>query len=83
MRASIVAGLAGSLPMTAIATILTLDGISSTEAALRMLPASSNELPPQPAFRAIALGALVALAVGAYSGRAGEQLGRIWRLNTR
>src|SRR3989441_3304981 len=83
MRASIVAGLAGSLPMTAIATILSLDGISSTEAALRMLPASSNELPPQPAFRAIALGALVALAVGAYSGRAGEQLGRIWRLNTR
>ncbi|HXL17026.1 MAG TPA: hypothetical protein VN961_05835 [Streptosporangiaceae bacterium] len=83
MRASLLAGLAGSLPMTAIATILTLDGISSTDAALRMLPASSNELPPQPAFRAIALGAIVALAAGAYAGRAGEQLGRIWRLNTR
>jgi hypothetical protein len=69
--------------MTAIATILTLDGISSTEAALRMLPASTNDLPPQPAIGAIALGAVVALVVGAYAGRAGEQLGRIWRLNVR
>jgi hypothetical protein len=83
LRASLVAGVAGSLPMTAIATILTLDGISSTEAALRMLPASTNDLPPQPAIGAIALGAVVALVVGAYAGRAGEQLGRIWRLNTR
>jgi len=83
MRASLIAGLAGSLPMTAIATILTLDGISSTQAALRMLPASSNDLPPQPAFHAIALGALLALVVGGYAGRIGEQLGRIWRLNTR
>jgi hypothetical protein len=83
MRASLVAGLVGSLPMTAIAIVLTLDGISSTEAALRMLPASTRELPPQPGFSAIALGTLVALAVGAYAGRAGEQLGRIWRLNTR
>ncbi|MDQ6713879.1 MAG: hypothetical protein M3Z28_11930 [Candidatus Dormibacteraeota bacterium] len=83
MRASRVAGLVGALPMTAIATILTLDGISSTEAALRMLPASTRDLPPQPGFEAIAVGSLVALAVGAYAGRAGEQLGRIWRLNTR
>jgi hypothetical protein len=83
LRASLVAGVAGSLPMTVIATILTLDGISSTEAALRMLPASTQELPPRPGFSAIALGALAALAIGAYSGRAGEQLGRIWRLNTR
>ena len=83
MRASLVAGLAGSLPMTAIATILTLDGISSTEAALRMLPAATQELPPQPGFTAIALGTLAALVVGAYAGRSGEQLGRIWRLNTR
>jgi hypothetical protein len=83
VRASLVAGLVGSLPMTAIAIVLTLDGISSTEAALRMLPASTRELPPQPGFTSIALGTLVALAVGAYAGRAGEQLGRIWRLNTR
>jgi hypothetical protein len=83
MRASLVAGVAGSLPMTLIATILTLDGISSTEAALRMLPASTNDLPPQPGIGAIALGAVVALVVGAYAGRVGEQLGRIWRLNTR
>jgi hypothetical protein len=83
MRASLVAGVAGSLPMTVIATILTLDGISSTEAALRMLPASTRELPPQPGIGAIALAALVALAVGAGAGRAGENLGRIWRLNTR
>jgi hypothetical protein len=83
LRASLVAGVAGSVPMAAIATLLTLDGISSTEAALRMLPASTLDLPPQPSVRAIALGALVALAVGAYAGRAGEQLGRIWRLNTR
>ena len=83
MRASLVAGLAGSLPMTAIATILTLDGISSTEAALRLLPASTQELPPQPGLTAIALGTLAALVVGAYAGRSGEQLGRIWRLNTR
>src|SRR5438128_8374892 len=69
MRASLVAGLAGALPMAAIATILTLDGISSTEAALRMLPASTRDLPPQPGVRAIALGALVALAVGAGAGR--------------
>jgi hypothetical protein len=69
--------------MTVIATILTLDGISSTEAALRMLPASTRELPPQPGIGAIALAALVALAVGAGAGRAGENLGRIWRLNTR
>ena len=55
----------------------------STDAALRILPASTRELPPQPSLRAIALGALIALAVGAYAGRAGEQLGRIWRLNTR
>jgi hypothetical protein len=48
-----------------------------------MLPASTRELPPQPGFTSIALGTLVALAVGAYAGRAGEQLGRIWRLNTR
>jgi len=83
LRASLVAGLAGSVPMTAIATILTLDGISSTGAALRMLPASTTDLPPQPGFSAIALGAVVALAVGAGAGRAGEQLGRIWRLNIR
>lgn len=83
VRASLVAGLAGALPMTAIATWLTLDGISSTGAALRTLPATSNELPPRPAVAAIALGALAALAVGAMAGRAGEQLGRIWRLNTR
>jgi hypothetical protein len=83
LRASLVAGVAGSLPMTVIATILTLDGISSTEAALRMLPASTQELPPQPGLSAIALGALAALAIGAYAGRTGEQLGRIWRLNTR
>jgi hypothetical protein len=83
LRASLVAGLVGSLPMTAIAIVLTLDGISSTEAALRMLPASTRELPPRPSFSAIALGTLAALAVGAYAGRAGEQLGRIWRLNTR
>jgi hypothetical protein len=83
LRASLVAGVAGSLPMTVIATILTLDGISSTEAALRMLPASTQELPPQPGLSAIALGALAALAIGAYAGRGGEQLGRIWRLNTR
>jgi hypothetical protein len=83
LRASLVAGVAGSLPMSAIATILTLDGISSTGAAFRMLPASTQELPPQPGFGAIALGAVVALAVGAGAGRAGEKLGRIWRLNIR
>jgi len=83
MRASLVAGLAGALPMTAIATILTLDGISSTDAALRMLPAATQDLPPQPGLGAIALGAVVALAVGAYAGRTGEQLGRIWRINVR
>src|SRR3989442_4395608 len=76
MRASLLAGLAGSLPMTAIATILTLDGISSTDAALRMLPASLNELPPQPAFPAIALGALGGLDAGRIAGRAGERSGR-------
>jgi hypothetical protein len=83
LRASLVAGVAGSLPMSAIATILTLDGISSTGAALRMLPASTQELPPQPGVGAIALGAAVALVVGAGAGRAGEKLGRIWRLNIR
>jgi hypothetical protein len=83
MRASLVAGMAGALPMTLIASILTLDGISSTGAALRMLPASTTDLPPQPTINAIALGAVVALAVGAGAGRAGEQLGRIWRLNAR
>jgi hypothetical protein len=69
--------------MSAIATLLTLDGISSTGAALRMLPASTQELPPQPGVGAIALGAVVALAVGAGAGRAGEKLGRIWRLSIR
>lgn len=83
LRASLVAGLAGALPMTAIATLLTLDGISSTGAALRMLPASTTDLPPEPGVGAIALGAVLALAVGAGAGRAGEQLGRIWRLNAR
>lgn len=83
MRASVVAGLAGAVPMAAIATILTLDGISSTGAALRMLPASSSDLPAQPGVSAIALGTVVALAVGAGAGRTGEQLGRILRLNAR
>jgi hypothetical protein len=83
LRASLWAGVAGSLPMSAIAAILTLDGISSTGAALRMLPASTQELPPQPGVGAIALGAAVALVVGAGAGRAGEKLGRIWRLNVR
>jgi hypothetical protein len=83
LRASLVAGLAGALPMTALATILTLDGISSTGAALRMLPAGTSDLPPQPGVGAIALGTVVALSAGAVAGRVGEQLGRILRLNTR
>ena len=82
VRASLVAGLAGAVPMTLIATILTLDGISSTGSALRILPASSTDLPPQPTAGAIALGLVLAVAVGAISGRVGEQLGRIWRLST-
>jgi hypothetical protein len=82
VRASLVAGLAGALPMSAIATLLTLDGISSTGSALRILPASSTDLPPQPTLAAIAMGTVLAVAVGALAGRAGEQLGRIWRLST-
>lgn len=82
-RASLVAGIAGALPMTVIATLLTLDGISSTGAAFRILPATSNELAPTPSLSAIALGTVAAIAVGAGAGRVGEQLGRIWRLNTR
>lgn len=83
VRASLLAGLAGALPMTVIATVLTLDGISSTGAALRILPASSTDLPPRPSLGAIVLGMLLAVAVGAGAGRVGEELGRIWRLNTR
>lgn len=82
-RASLVAGIAGALPMTFIAMILTLDGISSTGAAFRILPATTNELPAAPSVSAIALGTVAAIAVGAGAGRVGEQLGRIWRLNTR
>jgi hypothetical protein len=82
-RASLVAGIAGALPMTVIATVLTLDGVSSTGAAFRILPATSNELPTAPGFSAVALGTLAAIAVGAGAGRVGEQFGRIWRLNTR
>ena len=82
VRASLLAGVAGALPMTVIATLLTLDGISSTGSALRILPASSTDLPPQPTLGAIGLGLLVAIVVGGAAGRAGEQLGRIWRLST-
>lgn len=82
VQASLVAGLAGALPMTVIATWLTLDGISSTGSALRILPASSTDLPPQPTLGAIAIGFLLAIIVGGASGRIGEQLGRIWRLST-
>lgn len=82
-RASLVAGIAGALPMTAIATWLTLDGISSTGAALRILPETSAELPPSPGVVSIVLGTVLALVVGAVAGRVGEELGRIWRLNTR
>lgn len=82
-RASLVAGIAGALPMAAIATWLTLDGISSTGAAFRILPETSTELPTSPGPAAIALGTVLALVVGAGAGRVGEELGRIWRLNTR
>jgi hypothetical protein len=82
-RASLIAGIVGAVPMTAIATLLTLDGISSMGAAFRILPTTSTELPAQPSLGAIALGMLLAVAVGAGAGRVGEQLGRIWRLNTR
>jgi hypothetical protein len=83
VRASLVAGLAGALPMTLIATLLTLDGTSTTGAALRMLPTASNDLPPRPGLVPIALGMLLAMGTGALAGRGGEQLGRLWRLNTR
>jgi hypothetical protein len=82
VRASLLAGLAGAASMTVIAVVLTLDGISATGAALRILPASSSELPRQPTVAAIALGMVLAVAVGLAAGRIGEQLGRIWRLST-
>jgi hypothetical protein len=82
VRASLVAGLAGAASMTVIAVLLTLDGISSTGAALRILPATTNELPPRPTAAAVALGTALAVAVGVAAGRLGEQLGRMWRLST-
>jgi hypothetical protein len=82
VRASLVAGLAGAASMTVIAVLLTLDGISSTGAALRILPATTTELPPRPTAAAVALGTALAVAVGVAAGRLGEQLGRMWRLST-
>jgi hypothetical protein len=82
-RASLVAGVVGAVPMTAIAILLTLDGISATGAAFRILPATSNELPAPPTIGAISLGMALAILAGASAGRVGEQLGRILRLSTR